>query len=50
MPTKDHNTLFSEPVYVEQFANKKEFENGSPAEEVARMASLGLRGMSRKAP
>ena len=39
MTTKDHNTLFSEPAYVEQFANKKEFENGAPAEEIARVSA-----------
>ncbi len=39
MPTKDHNTLFSEPAYVEQFANKKEFENGSSPEEIARVSA-----------
>jgi len=39
MPTKDHNTLFSDPVYVEQFENKKEFENASPAEEIARVSA-----------
>ena len=39
MPTKDHNTLFGEPAYVEQFANKKEFENGSTAEEIARVSA-----------
>ncbi|NTU70659.1 MAG: nitrogenase molybdenum-iron protein subunit beta [Coriobacteriia bacterium] len=39
MTTKDHNTLFSEPVYVEQFENKKEFENGSSAEEIARVSA-----------
>ncbi|MBU4556650.1 MAG: nitrogenase molybdenum-iron protein subunit beta [Actinobacteria bacterium] len=39
MPTKDHNTLFSEPQYVEQFERKKEFENGSSAEEIARVSA-----------
>lgn len=39
MTTKDHNTLFSEPVYIEQFANKKEFENASTPEEIARVSA-----------
>jgi nitrogenase molybdenum-iron protein beta chain len=39
MPTNDHNTLFSQPEYVEQFERKKEFENGSSAEEIARVSA-----------
>ncbi|MDR3686622.1 MAG: nitrogenase molybdenum-iron protein subunit beta [Coriobacteriia bacterium] len=39
MTTKDHNTLFSEPQYVEQFERKREFENGAPAEEIARVSA-----------
>ncbi|MHB9004023.1 MAG: DUF3364 domain-containing protein, partial [Coriobacteriia bacterium] len=39
MTTRDHNTLFSEPVYVKQFENKKEFENASSAEEIARVSA-----------
>jgi len=38
MPTNDHNTLFSQPEYVEQFERKKEFENGSGAQEIARVS------------
>jgi len=38
MPTNDHNTLFSQPEYVAQFERKKEFENGAPAEEIARVS------------
>jgi nitrogenase molybdenum-iron protein beta chain len=38
MPTNDHNTLFSQPEYVEQFERKKEFENGSAPEEIARVS------------
>ncbi len=38
MPTHDHNTLFSQPAYQEQFERKKEFENGSNAEEIARVS------------
>ena len=39
MTTNDHNTLFSQPEYVEQFERKKEFENGSSAEEIARVSA-----------
>lgn len=39
MPTiKDHNDLFTEPVYLEQFAAKREFENACPPERVAEVA------------
>lgn len=36
MSTNDHNTLFGQPEYVEQFERKKEFENGASAQEIAR--------------
>jgi nitrogenase molybdenum-iron protein beta chain len=39
MPTQDHNTLFRQPVYVEQFENKKEFENGATPDEIARVSA-----------
>lgn len=34
----DHNELFSQPVYQEQFARKKQFENVHPAEQIAEVA------------
>lgn len=34
----DHNDLFSQPEYQEQFAAKKEFENVHPAEKIAEVA------------
>lgn len=38
MPVNDHNTLFTQTAYTEQFERKKEFENGSSPEEIARVA------------
>jgi nitrogenase molybdenum-iron protein beta chain len=38
MQINDHNKLFSQPEYVEQFENKKEFENACSPEEVERIA------------
>ncbi len=35
---RDHNTLFKGPEYQEQRERKKQFEAGSPPEEVARVA------------
>jgi len=34
MKIKDHNELFKQKEYIEQFKNKKEFENPWPAEKV----------------
>ena len=38
MKIKDHNELFLEPEYIEQFEKKKEFENPWPAEKVKEVA------------
>ncbi|RJQ47762.1 MAG: nitrogenase molybdenum-iron protein subunit beta [Nitrospiraceae bacterium] len=38
MKIKDHNELFQEQEYVEQFERKKEFENCPSAEEVRRVS------------
>lgn len=38
MHIQDHNELFAQPAYQEQFERKKEFENGCPASEVERVA------------
>jgi nitrogenase molybdenum-iron protein beta chain len=38
MKIKDHNELFQEQEYLEQFERKKEFENCPSAEEVRRIA------------
>lgn len=35
---KDHNELFQEQEYLEQFARKREFENPWPAEKVKEIA------------
>jgi len=35
---KDHNELFQEKEYLEQFEKKKEFENPWPAEKVREVA------------
>ncbi|RJQ54734.1 MAG: DUF3364 domain-containing protein, partial [Nitrospiraceae bacterium] len=38
MKVRDHNELFQEQEYLEQFERKKEFENCPSAEEVQRIA------------
>ncbi len=38
MQIKDHNELFSQPEYQEQFERKKEFENACPSAEIERVA------------
>lgn len=38
MQIKDHNELFAQPEYREQFERKKQFENACPASEVERVA------------
>lgn len=37
MQIHDHNDLFSQPEYVEQFERKREFENACPSTEVDRV-------------
>jgi nitrogenase molybdenum-iron protein beta chain len=38
MQIKDHNELFAQPEYAEQFERKREFENGHSAERIAEVA------------
>lgn len=39
MEIRDHNDLFSQPEYQEQFERKREFENPSDSSEVARVSA-----------